>query len=173
MYTADYWKVKLDLLPHPEGGFYKETYKASEVISKDCLPSRFGGDRSFSTAIYFMLEQGDISVFHKIKSDELWHFYAGQTLEVYCIDLKGELTVFRLGSDFEAGDSFQVVVPANCWFASKPASESTFSLMGCTVAPGFDFGDFEMANRKELIAIYPQHSEIITTLTHNTYPAKQ
>jgi|EP01040_Poterioochromonas_malhamensis_P002963 predicted cupin superfamily sugar epimerase len=154
------------LQPHPEGGWYKETYRASESVPQSGLPGRFEGNRSFSTAIYFLLEKGNFSQFHRIKSDECWHFYAGQTLYVYILDDdSGELQRIDLGSNCLAGETFQYVVPANRWFASIPAEDSSFSFAGCTVAPGFDFADFELAKKDDLLLRFPQHSEIISKLT--------
>lgn len=101
-----------------------------------------------STAIYFLLKKGDISAFHKIKSDEIWHFYEGQRLEIYYLDRNGNLETILLGNNPDEGEVFQAVVPADCWFASKVSKCSEFALVGCTVAPGFDFQDFEMADRK-------------------------
>ena len=152
------------LQPHPEGGWYKETYKSTELLPVAALPQRFTGERSFSTAIYFLLELGNFSAFHKIKSDECWHFYAGDSLAVYIIDLQGELSIIELGNDINNGQVFQYVVPANCWFASRPAAESSFCFVGCTVAPGFDFEDFELAAADELSKLYPQHRDIIHEL---------
>ena len=113
-----------DLQPHPEGGWYKQTYKSTEKIDVDELPKRFGASRAFSTAIYFLLEQGNFSAFHRIKSDECWHFYAGDLLLIYIIQQNGELEIISLGNDFEKGQTFQYIVPANCWFASRPAPGS-------------------------------------------------
>ncbi len=149
---------------HPEGGWYHQTYKSNELIPAAGLPERFKGDRSFSTAIYFLLEQGNFSAFHKIKSDECWHFYAGDPLHVYMIGQSGELTTITLGSDFENGQLFQYVVPANCWFASRPAINSKYSFVGCTVAPGFEFEDFDLADCDELSLLYPQHATLIKEL---------
>ena len=153
-----------NLQPHPEGGWYKETYKSDEYISGSTLPERFGGSRVFSTAIYFLLKQGNFSAFHRIKSDECWHFYAGDPLVVYVMQLNGRLDIIHLGNDIEKGQVFQFVVPANCWFASRPAPGSTFCLVGCTVAPGFDFTDFELAKASSLTALFPQHKAIIEEL---------
>src|SRR6266498_5299526 len=125
------------LQPHPEGGWYKQTYKSNEHIPANALPERFGGNRTFSTAIYFLLQKNEFSSFHRIKSDECWHFYSGDPLLIYVIKLDGELEVISLGSDIENGQLFQYVVLANCWFASKPPLESNWSFVGCTVAPGF------------------------------------
>ncbi len=153
-----------NLQPHPEGGWYKETYKSNEYIVGNALPVRFGGSRSFSTAIYFLLEQGNFSAFHRIKSDECWHFYAGDALLVYVIQANGNLDIIHLGNDIFKGQMFQYVVPANCWFASRPAHNSRFCFVGCTVAPGFDFADFELADANTLSAFYPQHETFINNL---------
>lgn len=155
---------KYSLQPHPEGGWYKQTYKSSESVAAAALPERFGGNRPFSTAIYFLLEQGNFSAFHRIKSDECWHFYAGDTLQVYVIQQDGTLKIISLGQAIENNELFQYVVPANCWFASRPAPGSAFSFVGCTVAPGFDFADFELANADVLSKEYPQHAAIIREL---------
>jgi len=164
MHTAKTITEKYALLPHPEGGYYKETYRAEEIIKQNALPQRFSGDRNFSTAIYFLLEQGNFSAFHKIKSDECWHFYAGETLLVYVITLTGKLEIIRLGNNIEKSETFQYIVPANCWFASEPAPETNYSFVGCTVAPAFDFVDFELAKAEELIKQYPEHKNIIQRL---------
>ncbi len=155
----------LHLLPHPEGGFYKETYRATELISGDALPNRFTDNRNFSTAIYYLLQQGDHSLFHRIKSDECWHFYAGDTLLIHVIDDGGNYYCIKLGGDIAAGETFQFVVPATAWFAAEPAPESSFSLAGCTVAPGFDFADFEIADKQNLVSSFPQHSAVINRLS--------
>ncbi len=154
------------MLPHRVGGYYKETYRAPESIPQDALPQRFTGYRSFSTAIYFLLAQENFSRFHRIKSDECWHFYNGQTLYIHVIHPAGELETIRLGNDIKNGETFQYVVPEDCWFASEPAQGSSFSFVGCTVAPGFDFADFELAEPGKLVALYPQHEALIKRLTH-------
>lgn len=166
MYTAAYYVEALRMKPHPEGGYFAETYRSAETIPQAALPDRFRGERVFSTAIYFLLEKQHISALHRIQADEVWHFYAGGPLEVFVIDEAGELTVIRLGSNVGQGEVFQAVVPADTWFGSKPADGSDFSLVGCTVAPGFDFADFEMADRSTLLAAFPQHSTIINQLTN-------
>ena len=156
-----------DLLPHPEGGWYKETHKSSEIIAQSALPDRFSGSRAFSTAIYFLLEQGNYSAFHRIKSDECWHFYSGEALLIYVLTPDGDLDVISLGSNIQKGERFQYVVPANCWFASKPGPDSNYSFVGCTVSPGFDFQDFEMADPKDLCGQYPQHKLTILEMCKN------
>jgi uncharacterized protein len=156
--------AQYNLKIHPEGGWYKETYKSEEQIPATALPGRFTGSRAFSTAIYFLLEQGNFSAFHRIKSDECWHFYAGDPLLVYVLQPGGNLQITQLGSDIAKGQVFQYVVPANCWFASRPAASAVYSFVGCTVAPGFDFADFELADATVLSAAFPQHSAVIHEL---------
>jgi uncharacterized protein len=164
MFTPQQLIQQYELKPHPEGGWYKETYKSSEQIPASALPERFGDSRAFSTAIYFLLELGNFSAFHRIKSDECWHFYAGDSLLIYVIHQDGTFEIISLGNDTSKGQLFQYIAPANCWFASKPASGSNWCFVGCTVAPGFDFKDFELANASVLSAIYPQHENIIRQL---------
>jgi len=160
-----YWIEKLRLAPHPEGGFFRQTYRSEVVIAREALPKGFAGARAVSTAIYFLLEGKNFSAFHRLRSDEVWHFYAGEPLLVHVIDAEGEYSQLRLGSDPDAGQVFQAVVRAGCWFASHVAGWNSFALVGCTVAPGFDFADFEMGKRAELTARYPQHRELIERLT--------
>lgn len=164
MRSASYWISHLNLQPHPEGGFFKETYRASENISKQALPQRFAGDRCFSTAIYFLLRSQDISVFHRIKSDEMWHFYAGTSLSIYVLTQQ-ELTIHKLGANVDKHEELQVVIPANSWFGAKVNEADSYTLAGCTVAPGFDFTDFEMAERTQLLRDFPAHQEVIELLT--------
>lgn len=157
MQAADYIK-HLELLPHPEGGYYKETYRSAATMEAN------GGLRNVSTSIYYLLQQGDFSGFHRIKSDECWHFYAGSTLLVHVIDEEGAYTCIRLGNHLEQHEQLQAVVPAGAWFASEPAPGTAFALVGCTVAPGFDFADFEMAQQAPLLQQFPAHREIISRL---------
>ncbi|MEM6523184.1 MAG: cupin domain-containing protein [Bacteroidota bacterium] len=152
---------QLNLQPHPEGGFYRETYRSENLIHA----AGFEKQRNVSTGIYYLLETGSFSAFHRIKSDEMWHFYDGTGLSVYFIDERGDLEVIRLGRNIGAGEQLQGVVPAGRWFASRVESEDGFALVGCTVAPGFDFEDFEMAKRENLKQEFPQHSDLIISLT--------
>jgi predicted cupin superfamily sugar epimerase len=155
---------RLGLLPHPEGGFYRETYRASLNLSAASLKPHFPGDRHASTAIYYLLAHGDRSRFHRIRADEIWHFYLGDPLQVIELTENGGATVTLLGTDLAAGHVPQHVVPAGRWFGACPAPGSAFSLVGCTVAPGFDFADFEMAKRDSLLRSYPQASDWIERL---------
>ena len=156
----------LGLLPHPEGGYYRETYRSNGTIEK---PDGFAGERNFSTAIYFLLTAGNFSAFHRIKADEVWHFYDGSPASIHVIDTSGAYTLHKLGIDFSKGEVPQLVVKAGDWFGSSVEEGGSYSLVGCTVAPGFDFNDFEMGDRTELMKSYPQHREIIERLTRNTY----
>lgn len=152
------------MLPHPEGGYFKETYRSAELVNKESLPERFAGDRHFSTAIYFLLEQGNFSAFHRIKSDECWHFYAGYPLLIHVIYPDGMYEMIRLGNHFAEGQHFQSVVPAGCWFASETAPGGSYSFVGCTVSPGFDFADFELAVAADLEKLCPAKTELIRQL---------
>lgn len=163
---AAYWIERLRLSRHPEGGYYRETYRSSETVSAAALPSRFGaGERSISTAIYFLLDGNDFSAFHRLKSDELWHFHAGSTLTVHIIGADGSYQVQRLGNGNGEGEEFQAAISAGSWFAAELERKDSFALVGCTVAPGFDFSDFEMADRDTLIRVFPGHRRIIERLT--------
>jgi uncharacterized protein len=161
---ARYWINHLGLSPHPEGGYYRATYKSDLTIVRNALPASYQGDRSASTAIYFLLDGRDFSAFHRIASDEVWHFYTGSSLVVYVIDPDGDYSELHLGGGSD-GEAFQAVVKAGCWFASRVKDGAGFALVGCTVAPGFDFADFELATRSELVAAYPQHGKLIAELT--------
>ena len=164
--SINQWVEKLQLLPHPEGGFYKENYRSSEYITSDCLPKRFAGSRPFSTAIYFLITAGNFSAFHRIKSDECWHFYAGDPLWVHLIDdATGAYSKIALGNELTGSGVLQAVVPAGYWFASETQPGGSFSLVGCTVAPGFDFADFELADRNVLKATSPHQAELVERLT--------
>lgn len=162
---ASFWINHLGLQPHPEGGYFSETYRSAETLAAGALPSRFSGTRSLGTAIYFLLENGQTSAFHRIQADEIWHFYAGNPLHVAVIDAWGHLQTLRLGPDAQAGEAFQAVVPAGHWFGSYLPDSEGYALVGCTVAPGFDFADFELATQDQLLALFPQHHKIIGRLT--------
>lgn len=150
---------KLQLQPHPEGGFYKETYRSDQT-----LLNKEGQIRNVSTAIYYLLENEDKSHFHRIKSDESWYFHQGVTLEIVSIQNNNLVTIL-LGNDLSKGEVPQAVVPANVWFAANVKDNVGFSLVSCSVAPGFDFLDFEMAKRQALTQLFPHLKDVIEKFT--------
>jgi predicted cupin superfamily sugar epimerase len=150
--------TSLGLAPHPEGGFFRETFRAPLALD---APQ---GPRAASTAIYFLLPAGSFSALHRVRSDEVWHHYDGDPVELHTIGDAGQARVVRLGRDLARGDRPQVVVPAGVWQAAVPAGER-FALCGCTVAPGFEFADFEMPSRAELLRRFPTLRELVERLT--------
>ena len=161
----------LELSPHPEGGFYREIYRSTETVTRDALPERFGGARAFSTAIYFLVPAGTFSALHVIASDECWHHYEGDPLRVVTLDEAGAREDFVLGKTLERGERPFAMVPAGRVFGSfseaprDGRSGVGYSLVGCTVAPGFDFADFRMESREALLRQFPAHGEIVSALT--------
>lgn len=155
----------LQLQPHPEGGYYRETYRSKDVISSECLNGNFDGDRNTSTCIYYMLTGENFSAFHKINQDEIWHFYKGQTVMIHILTNNGEYSKIEMGDSILENEIPQFVVPKDVWFAAELKFKRDYCLVGCTVSPGFDFKDFQLAKRHELINSFPQHQKIITALT--------
>ena len=159
MHSSRYWIETLKLQEHPEGGWFKEVYRDTAEVTA----SGFSGKRSCSTSIYYLLEHENYSAFHRIKSDELWHFYAGTSgVEILWIE-NDQLIRKKLGANVETQEAFQVAVPKNCWFAARLINNKGYALMGCTVAPGFNFDDFEMAD-KTLLEDYPALAKEIAML---------
>ncbi|MEX0360761.1 MAG: cupin domain-containing protein [Allomuricauda sp.] len=158
---------KFDLIPHPEGGYFKETYRSQGEVASGSLPKEYQGSRNYATSIYFLLTSDTFSAFHKIKQDEIWHFYSGSPLMLYMISEEGELSEHCIGNDFGKGQIPQFVVPGNHWFAAKTLNPNDYSFVGCTVSPGFEFEDFVLPERMELLDKFPQHSMLIHSLTRN------
>lgn len=161
--TAQEWIDLLELVPHPEGGFYRETYRASLEVAPPSHP----GPRAASTAIYYLLRQGDVSTFHRLLSDELWHHYAGGSLTVHTLSETDGYEAFQVGPDPSAGHRLQAMVPGDVWFGATVDEGSPYVLAGCTVAPGFDFADFEMARREELLRRFRARRELVQRLTRS------
>jgi predicted cupin superfamily sugar epimerase len=161
---AKYYIQKLQLNKHPEGGYYREIYRSGEMISIDAPKKNL--KRNVSTSIYFLLEGPQVSKFHRLNSDELWHFYDGSSVKIYVIDERGMLTEIILGKKTENGEVFQTVIKKNNWFAAEVINKRSFALIGCTVSPGFDFSDFELASRDYLLEKYPKHKELIFKFTN-------
>jgi uncharacterized protein len=155
----------LDLKPHPEGGYYRETYRSGEFIPRSSLPARFHGDRHYSTAIYYLLPAEAISRLHRIAADEVWHFYLGGPFTVVELKPDGSSDQVVLGPDVVGGQRLQHVVKAGTWFGAYPNPGTDYSLVGCTVAPGFDFADFEIGKQPELLRQYAREEQIIRRLT--------
>lgn len=152
---------KFNMQKHPEGGYYKETYRSGSEANFE----NFEGKRNYATGIYFLVEATNFSAFHKIKSEEMWHFYGGDPLEVIEITLEGKLITTTIGNNIESGEVFQYTVKAGNWFASRVKKGGQFSFVGCTVWPGFDFRDFVLADKISLQNEFPQHKKIIDELT--------
>lgn len=163
--NADYWISQLDLREHPEGGYYREIYRSGETVGARALPERFSGPRAFSTAIYFLLRGRDFSALHRIQSDEIWHFYTGSPITIHTIDQSGVYDRILLGDNPENDESLTAVVNAGCWYGATLNEPHSFALMGGTVAPGFEFEDFELADPLALIRSFPVHRSVIERLT--------
>jgi len=148
MKKHDYLVAKLQLIPHPEGGFYRETYRSI---------------KNYSTCIYYLLTSDTFSAFHRIKQDEIWHFYSGEPISLHLINPEGAYTKIMIGNNMKTNQIPQFVVPAGYWFAANV--ESDYALVGCTVSPGFDFSDFELAKKKDLIKQFPPIEAIINRFT--------
>lgn len=155
---------EFNLVKHPEGGYYSEMFRSDEEINSG-LPPRFKGKHVLYTSIYFLLEEFDISAFHVLKSDEIWHFYEGTTLLIHSINNNGLIQTTRLGRNLAKGDVFQHMIKAGTYFCAEVEDKSSYSFVGCTVSPGFEYFDFELCRREVLINLFPQHSEIIRKFT--------
>jgi|ERR1051325_411308 predicted cupin superfamily sugar epimerase len=162
--TADDLIRHFNLQPHPkEGGFFRETYRAAESCA--VLPPRYVGPRSVSTAIYYLLTPSTFSALHRLQSDEIFHFYLGSPLRMLQLDADGTGRTILLGPDVLAGQQLQAVVPRGVWQGSLLEPGGSFALIGCTVAPGFEYADYEPGDRQTLLAQYPAHAELIRRLT--------
>lgn len=158
---------KLKLKPHPEGGFFRETYRSRGEINKSSLDQDYKGKRSYSTCIYFLLTSDNFSAFHRIKQDEIWHFYDGSPINLHIISDLGVYTNHSIGINLQKGEIPQFVVPGRSWFAAEVVNPNAYSLIGCTVSPGFSFEDFELKSRNDLISLFPDKEDIILRLTHH------
>jgi len=158
MKTKQYFIEKLHLEEHIEGGSFTNTYQADYNIQ-----DRNGNTRPSATSIYFLLEAGDFSAFHRLQADEIWYYHYGATFTIYAIDLEGKLHAFKLGSNLDAGEQLQVIVPRGWIFGSRV--EKDFGVVGCMVTPGFDYRDFELLKQADLLRDYPQHEQIIREMT--------
>jgi uncharacterized protein len=172
--TAAHWIQHLELEKHPEGGAYARVYTSNLLLKQISLPKDFHGDRPVCTHIFYLLQQNEFSAFHRIRSDELWHFYDGDALKIYEINNdarpddpvgRGNLIEHSLGLDIENGQLPLCVIKAGNWFAAELISDSAYALVGCTVSPGFDFAEFELADREKLILQHSRYKDVIRRLT--------
>lgn len=160
--TADEVIQRLNLVPHPEGGYFVESFRAPASVSSDS----HRGKRAASTAIYFLLRTGELSALHRVCSDEVWHHYAGDSVELHEIDAGGRHRRHGLGAALDGDERPQIVIAAGHWQAARPRRGAHgFALCGCTVAPGFEFSDFEMPQRSVLLGRFPHLAELIETFT--------
>lgn len=156
---------RLKLTPHPEGGWYSEIYRSDEIIHNSALPERYSEPHNFSTSIYFLLGSNDFSAFHRIRSDETWHFYKGSPVAIYVISPQGEFSEIIMGNNLRKQQQLQFTIKRGSWFAAKIKGNGPYALVGCTVSPGFEFADFELGIRQKLTEKFPQLSKIICEFT--------
>ena len=163
MKTANYWVKQLNMIAHPEGGYYHVTYNSPYRIDSEMIECEFKGTRALASSIYFLIEEGNVSNFHRLKSDEIWYFHEGEPLTIAMITPDGKYESVQLGLDFEKGERPQIIVPAGTIFGSYP--RSGYALVSCMVSYAFEFEDFELFERQTLLEEYPEHTDIITYLT--------
>ncbi len=162
--NAETFIQQLNMQQHPEGGYYAPSFRSETVIRDGEIRSHFNDDRLLWTSIYFLLKEGEKSHFHRLKSDEMWYFHAGSPLTVHMIHPDGSYSAEQLGLNVANGEKPQILVKRGTIFGSS-MNEEGFSLVGCMVSPGFEFEDFELFDRSQLLAYYPQHAQIIHYLT--------
>ncbi|GEM75377.1 cupin domain-containing protein [Vibrio sagamiensis] len=154
---------KFNLKPHPEGGYFSENYRSEETFSYQ--PERFNGEHVFKTSIYYLLEKENVSMFHRLKQDELWHHYTGCDVVLHLLEAKTGYQKIDLGCSFGNPEaSYQALIPRNVWFAAELKNKSHFALIGCTASPGFEFSDWELAKKKQLVKNFPEESALIARI---------
>ncbi len=163
--NAQTWITRLGLAAHPEGGYYREVYRSGESVRGAALPPRYSGGRVFSTAIYYLLNGGQVSRFHRLRTDEIWHYYAGAGALIHALKPDGSYARIRLGPNPRRRQDFLAVLERGWWFGAEVSSPGSFVLAGCTMAPGFEFADFELARRGDLLAAFPAQRLLIERLT--------
>lgn len=155
----------LGLVPHPEGGYYREIYRSAETVGRESLPERYDGDRQFGSSIYYLLTEDTFSAMHRLKTDEVFLYHLGDPVELLRLYPDGSGDIVTLGPVIDRGHMLQCVVPRDCWMGLSLVKGGLYGLMGTVMAPGFDFRDFEMGRREELTAEYPGFAEMIRRLT--------
>ncbi len=155
---------KFNMKVHPEGGYFGDGFRSTEFLRSDQLPKRYSGPRNVYSSIYFMVTKDRPSRFHRLKTDEIWHFYSGDTLTLHLIHDHGKYECIELGNR-EEHERFQFLAPKNTWLAAGCNGKEGYSLMGCSLAPGFEYDDFELADKEQLLKEYPQIEAIISEFT--------
>jgi hypothetical protein len=155
----------LHMEPHPEGGYFAEGYRSSEFLAREALPARYPGPRRTGTAIYYLLTAATFSEIHRVASDEIFHFYLGDPVEMLQLRPDGSTHRVAIGADLAQNMRPQVVVPHGVWQGSRLVPGGRFALLGCTVGPGFEYADYERGSRELLLAQYPEARELILALT--------
>ena len=168
MQDAQYWISKLNLLNHPEGGFYKEIYRSSEYIEGIHLKDKRKGNRNLATSIYFLLRSGEKSLLHRLKSDETWYYHFGSPMHLFCIEPRGDLKEIIIGTDIEKREYLQVTISEGTIFGGLVYGSGTYCLASCMVSPGFSFEDFQLMSREYMLEKYSKHKDIIIKLTSET-----
>jgi predicted cupin superfamily sugar epimerase len=161
MYTAEYWIQNLKLEPLLEGGFYREIFRSTTEIDLDALPVGYDGSRRLSTSIYYLLRSGDVSRFHRLRSDEQWYFHYGSSIRIIIIDQEGNKHTKFLGAKVEKAEQLQVLIPAGSIFGAEVVEDNSYCLCGCMVSPGFEWSDFSIFEKEDLIQAYPKHADLI------------
>jgi Uncharacterized conserved protein len=161
METATQWVQYLNLAAHPEGGFFKEIYRSDIELN---ISSKYSGQRNLATSIYYMLESGQVSKLHRLKSDEIWYFHYGAALKVHVFH-NGTYQCYTLGTSLNHNQVLQLIIPAGVVFGAEVTEPSSFSILGCMVSPGFHFDDFELISGNEMYAYFPDQKSIIQLLT--------
>jgi predicted cupin superfamily sugar epimerase len=171
--SARFWIKSPRLSEHTEGGFYRETYRA-DITTESCeVKDKLQNDstnhkgHSIASTTYYLLNGAQVSLFHRMRhADEIWHFYTGSSLTLYLIEKRGgKLLELKLGDEPQKGELFQILIKRDSWFGARVNDVSSFVLVGCTVFPAFSYADFELADRKVLTDMYPEHKDIIKMLT--------
>lgn len=155
MKSAEYYINNLNMEKHIEGGYFKESFRSQDEVNKD---------KKLWSSIYFLLRTGEVSNFHRLKSDELWYYHDGEALTIYIITPEGELITKKLGKNIEKGEAPQVLVEKGCIFGSAMNNDG-YALVGCMVSPAFQYDEFELFKRDDLLELYPNHKDIIIKLT--------
>jgi predicted cupin superfamily sugar epimerase len=160
---ANYWINKLNLREHAEGGYFTETYVSDMLITSP----KYDGPRYACTAIYYLLVEDQFSSFHTMRSEELWHFYAGSSLTLHIIGTDREIYNVKLGKNIDNEEKFLAAVKSGSWFAASVDDTTSYSLVGCIISPGFDYQDWKLGNVEALTKLYPQHKSTIEKYTRN------